>query len=449
MPTPTPTPAPTNLPTDPVALERNRVTTIMNLGTKFSIPVDAVNRLIDGGTSLDAARAAMLDYLAEQGDGANIGHNGPNRPGGQTFDNPEFHAQAAGDAIYARLSGKAPENAAARELMGVSLVDMAREMLDRQGVRNVIRMRADQVLHPENWARGPRNATITTTTSDFPSVLQGAGQRFVLDKYAAAASVLKQVARQRDVRDFREITGVQVGGFGMLEAVNEAGEFNNGSFTERAEKYRISTFGKMFNLSRQAIINDDLGSFSDVLTVMGRAAAETEAVNLVALLTANPNMSDGNAVFSAAHGNLAASGGMPTSSALSAARMAMRTQKDMDGRTPLNVVPKFIVAGAAQETEIETTLAAITPTSTSDVNVFAGKLTPLIEPRLLGNPWYLFGDPTTSPPVLEIAYLNGETEPFLDQQDGWRSDGVEYKVRHDFGAAFVDWKGAYKDPGQA
>ena len=140
---------------------------------------------------------------------------------------------------------------------------------------------------------------------------------------------------------------------------------------------------------------------------------------------------------------------VPAAAALSAARVAMRTQKDMDGITPLNVVPKFIVSGASQETAIETLLAAITPTSTSEVNVFAGKLTTLIEPRLLGNPWYLFGDPTTSPPVLEIAYLNGETEPFLDQQDGWRSDGVEYKVRHDFGAAFVDWKGAYKDPGQA
>ncbi len=432
------------VPSDPVALERVRVSTILNLGTKHDVPADSLHRMIDAGTPLDDARAAILDYLASRDDAANIGHNAP---GLRTFDNPEFHAQAASDAIYARLSGKAPTNAAARELMGVSMVDIAREMLDKRGVRNVIRMRADQVLHPENWGRGASAAFITTTTGDFPTILQGAGQRFILDQYAAAASVLKQVARKRDVRDFREITGVQVGGFGLLETVNEAGEFKNGSFTERAEKYKISAFGKMFNLSRQSIINDDLGAFSDVLTVMGRAAAETEAVNLVALLLANPVMADGNAVFSAAHNNLAATNEGPDPVSLSKARIAMRTQKDLDGKTPLNVLPKFIVAGATQETSIETSLATITPATAADVNVFSGRLTPLIEPRITGNAWYLFGDPATSPPVLEVACLNGETEPFLDQQEGWRVDGVEYKVRHDFGAAFVDWKGAYKNPG--
>lgn len=432
-----------------VALERTRISTIMSLGTKHGIPAAITARLVDNGTTLALARETILDHLATQSDALNVGHGRPG--GGGTLDDPNYHGKAVGDAIYARLSGKPPEGAA-REFMGATVVDMAREMLAKQGVQNAIRMRPADILHPGNWPnapRGPRNVTITTTTSDFPSILQGSGERFLLDRYAAAASVLKQIVRVRSAPDFRSITGIQVGGFGILEGVNEAGEFKNGQLYDRTETYKISTFGKMFNLSRQALINDDLGAFGDVLTVMGRAAAETEAVFIAALLSANPQLVDGNPVFSTAHSNLASVGAVPTAASFDPARQAMRTQKDLDGTTPLNIKPRYIVAGAAQETNIDMALATVTAPDAASVNPFAGKLEPLIEPRLAGLAWYLFGDPNTAPPVLEMAYLNGVTEPFLDSQDGWRVDGTEYKVRHDFGGGFVDWKGAYKNPGQA
>ena len=437
--------------TSAVALERTRISTIMSMGTRFGLPADMTTRMVDAGTGLPMARETIMNYLAERDDSAGIGHSSPRFQGGDTLDNPGFHGKAVGDAIYARLSGKPPEGAA-REFMGATVVDMARELLAKQGVQNAIRMRPADVLHPGNWPnapRGPRNVTITTTTSDFPSIFQGAGERFLLDRYAAAASVLKQIVRVRSAPDFRSITGIQVGGFGILENVNEAGEFKNGQLYDRTETYKISTFGKIFNLSRQALINDDLGAFSDVLTVMGRSAAETEAVFIAALITANPTLTDGNAVFSTAHGNLAGAGAVPTAASFDPARQAMRTQKDLDGTTPLNVTPRYIVAGAAQETNIDMALATVTAPDAASVNPFAGKLEALIEPRLAGLAWYLFGDPNTAPPVLEMAYLNGVTEPFLDSQDGWRVDGTEYKVRHDFGGGFVDWKGAYKNPGQA
>jgi ATP-dependent protease ClpP protease subunit len=86
---------------DAVTMERTRVSTILNLGNKHSIPDESLRRMIDAGTPLDDARSAILDYLASQGDAIRIGHNAP---GSQTFDNPEFHTQAASDAIYARLS---------------------------------------------------------------------------------------------------------------------------------------------------------------------------------------------------------------------------------------------------------------------------------------------------------------------------------------------------------
>ena len=427
---------------DAVALERTRVTTITSLCSKHRLPQQLATHLIENNTTLAAAREVILEKLAERDDALNIGHS-VSREG--TLDNPSFHAKAVGDAIYAKMSGKAPEGAA-REFMNVSVVDMAREMLARRGVQNAIRMRPNDVLRAA-LVGGPRaDISVTHTTSDFPDLLQSAGRRFLMDQFEAAGSPIKQVARERTAADFRTITGIQLGGFGTLPTIDEAGEYKNDTFKSRKESYKLSTFGKMFNLSRQSLINDDLGAFSDPLRIMARAAAETEAVALAALINSNPALSDAVALFHATHGNLAGAGAVPGLTPLSDARLAMRTQKDLDGVTPLNVTPKYLLAPPKFETTIEQILASIAAATAADVSVFAGKITPLIEPRLNGNPWYLFADPNTAP-VLEYAYLDGNQGPFFDQEEGWRVDGVEYKVRLDFGCGIVDYRGAYKNPG--
>jgi len=427
---------------DAVALERTRVTSITNLCAKHRLPQNLAAHLIENNTPLATAREIMLDKLAERDDALGIGH-GAGQHG--TLDNPSFHAKAVGDAIYAKMSGKPPEGAA-REFMNVSVVDMAREMLARSGVQNAIRMRPNDVLRAA-LVGGPRaDVSITHTTSDFPDLLQSAGRRFLMDQFEAAGSPVKQVARERTAADFRTITGIQLGGFGTLPAIDEAGEYKNDTFKSRKESYNLSTFGKMFNLSRQSLINDDLGAFSDPLRIMARSAAETEAVALAALINSNPALSDAVALFHATHGNLAGAGAVPGLTPLSDARLAMRTQKDLDGVTPLNVTPKYLLAPPKFETTIEQILASIAAATAADVSVFAGKITPLIEPRLNGNPWYLFADPNTAP-VLEYAYLDGNQGPFFDQEEGWRVDGVEYKVRLDFGCGIVDYRDAYKNPG--
>ena len=43
----------------------------------------------------------------------------------------------------------------------------------------------------------------------------------------------------------------------------------------------------------------------------------------------------------------------------------------------------------------------------------------------------MFADPMDAP-VIEVAFLNGITEPYLELKDGWSSDGVEMKVRGDY-----------------
>lgn len=443
-----------------VVAERERITQISALCEKHKLG-HMTAALIDKAVPLDRARALILEELAARGDELGIGHSAPAVVGSGTLGDPEFHAKAVGDAIYARMSGKAPEGAA-REFMGLRLIDMARDMLSVQGNRNVARMGAHEVFSQASWNNGrssqaarDRASWLQTsrgyggggTTFDFPELLQGAGERFLLDIFQAAGSPIKKVSRKRSASDFRQIYGISLSGFGQLDQLLETAEYKYRLPRERAETYKLKTFGNIFPLSRQAIINDDLGSFSDPLRIMARSAAETEAVILADILATNPQMSDGNALFSNAHGNLAGIGAAPSLDTFSAGRRSMRDQLDEDGVTPLNLPPKFILSGSAQETLIESLIATITPATTDDVNVFSGKFNQLVDPRLAGNAWYFFADPAIGP-VLEHAYLDGVEGPHLETEEGWRVDGTEFKVRMDFGAGIVGWHGAYKNPGQ-
>lgn len=181
----------------------------------------------------------------------------------------------------------------------------------------------------------------------------------------------------------------------------------------------------------------------------------TEAQLLVDLLLANtgngPTLSDNKALFHVDHKNKAAGGDIGLLSGtfdalISAGRLALRKQVGLTGEL-ISVTPKFLIVPSEQETAAEKGLVAITPTKTSDVNVFSGKLEPVVEPRLTSaTRWYLAADPAEVD-GLEYAYLEGATGPQITTRSGFEVDGVEIKVALDFGAGFVDFRSWWMNPG--
>ncbi len=67
-------------------------------------------------------------------------------------------------------------------------------------------------------------------------------------------------------------------------------------------------------------------------------------------------------------------------------------------------------------------------------------------PRLSGTRWYMLASPDVAP-VFEVVFLNGVQEPFIDQMNTWTIDGVEMKVRLDYGVGAVDYRGAITNAG--
>jgi hypothetical protein len=177
---------------------------------------------------------------------------------------------------------------------------------------------------------------------------------------------------------------------------------------------------------------------------------EFERSFLTQLLTsgagAGPVMSDGKTLFDASHGNVAAAAAPPDVDTLAAARLAMRKQTGLAGNL-IDVTPWGVLVPPDLETDTEKLLTQIRPIIVDAVNPFS-QLQLIVEPRLTDPAaWYVVADPASAGD-LEYCYLAGFPGPQTETRLGFTVDGIELKIRLDFGAGFVDWRGWYRNPGQ-
>ncbi|MEN9896044.1 MAG: hypothetical protein RIR97_1896, partial [Pseudomonadota bacterium] len=160
--------------------ERKRIADINELArsAKIDLTDELVVRAVEDGTDINAFRAAMLDKLVKREEAA------PTFPIVETRgmgDQLQKQVDARTEAIVARMSGKAPEGSA-REFMGLTLLDHARGLLEAQGV-STRGMSRESIL-------GYRGQRSMHSTSDFPLLLQGAGDRVLMEAYGNTASPL-------------------------------------------------------------------------------------------------------------------------------------------------------------------------------------------------------------------------------------------------------------------
>jgi phage major head subunit gpT-like protein/phage head maturation protease len=394
--------------------------------------------LITRGATEQEVRAAAFAALATGVQGVR-----PDQPRIQVLrsaDDPYTRATWMGEALYVRSAGTGNLSEPARQYAYASPADMARELLTLRGVSTVGMAPAAIITRSLN------------STSDFPIILGEVIGRTLRTAYAAAPSGIRAAARVTSARDFRTKTSVQLSEAPILKRLSESGEITAGSMAEASETYKVETFARKVGITRQALVNDDLGAFSDLARRFGQAAAETEAVELVALLVKNagagPLLSDGAPLFHASRHNIADPAAAISDASLSAARAAMRTRKGLSGQI-ISAPPRYLVVPAALETTAEKWLTAIQATAASDVNPFGGKLELLVEPRLdavSATRWYLCADPAVID-GLEIAYLTGSNGPLVEPVKDADTDGVTLKVLHDFGVGFVEWRSWHANAG--
>ena len=336
------------------------------------------------------------------------------------------------------------QTGSANPLRGFRLDLLARKALEVAGV-NCSGMSPMQIV----------GAAFTQTGGDFPLLLENAMHKVLQTAYATQADTWSRFCATGSVSDFRAHNRYRIGSFGNLDALNEAGEFKNKAIPD-GERSQITagTKGNIINLTRQAIINDDMGAFMNLAANFGRAARRTIEADVYALLALNsglgPTMADGDTLFHSNHGNVG-NGAAISVAALEAERVLMKSQQDVGGNDYLDLSPSVLLvptslAGTARVIN-EAQYDPDTASKLQRPNMVNGLYSDIVDTaRLSGTRRYSFANPSEAP-VIEVAFLNGDQNPFLETENGFTVDGVRWKVRMDYGVGAIDYRGATTDAG--
>jgi phage major head subunit gpT-like protein len=431
--------------------ERLRSLTIRTMARKVQLDDEVfVEDLIARGVPVADASAALIDKLAERQnkDQPETRNSQPTVvTGGLDVSVLNAKRSAMQNALLHRCDSDIKLEEASREFRGMRLIDMAREFVEMSG-GNARGLTYQELARAAlGCDRQAVRAAGMHSTSDFPLLLGSTVNRTLRDAYANAPQTWRPLGRKTSVPDFRAVTRAALGDISALEQVKEHGEYKYGTLSEDGAPIKVAKFGKIIAITWEAIVNDDLDAFTRVPQALGNAAAATESNVVWALLLGNPNFTDGTPYFHADHGNLAASGGAINTTTLAAARAAMRKQKSKAGEF-LNLAPEYLVVGPDKELEAyQFTSSVYVPAKNADINdVRNASLIVIVDARITGNQWYLYAAPSTID-TFEYAYLEGEEGVFTETREGFEVDGMEIKARLVFGAANIDFRGAYKNPG--
>lgn len=430
-----------------VAAERQRVIDIQDAVRAAGLPDDFAQNLVRSGTEIGEARAQIITELGKRTASAPVNTRIPTQI--RAGDQDETVETRAG-IVRAMLNRYQPgqyrlegDDNIGREFRGMTLIDIARECVERTGLRTRGMSRREIAGYALN-VRGMHS------TSDFPLVLENVITKTLRDAYEMAPRTFLALGRQATLPDYKEVSRVQFGEAPSLERVLEGAEYTYGTIGEAAERYRLFKYGRIFAATRELIVNDDLDALTRVPALFGRSAADLESDLFWNIVIANAAMADGQQLFSGAHANVGTPGQEISVASLGRARAAMRKQRALDGKKRLNIMARYLVVPASLETRADQFISRnLMANKAENANVFAGRLEVVAEPRLddaSETQWYLWADPAAID-TIEFAYMEGEEGVQIETQEGFDVDGLKVKARLDFGVKAIDFRGMFRDDG--
>lgn len=335
-------------------------------------------------------------------------------------------------------------------------------------------------LRPKMWEAKLEEAI---TTTDFPYLFGQILDREVLARYKVWVADWKSYFSVRTLRDFREVYRHKViGNDNRLPKVAEKGEYLISPVSECRYHYHLHKYGRQFDISWEAVINDDMGAFDDVAQRMANAAIRTEAFNATSTfvdaggphhdLFGDPIEDCEQDVVNV--GNLAL-----TILNLETTLQLMAAQTDPNGE-PIAVRGVHLVVPPALEftarqiltsaVKMWTESAAGGPTPYPMTNVVSqvglqlhvDPYIPVIDLVAPNTTWYLFADPSQGA-AMEFGYLRGHETPEICMKASdkvsvggaaispfsgdFATDNVFYRVRIVKGSTQLDPRFAYSQVG--
>ncbi len=417
------------------AMNKERIDGINAAFTAFPQFADIKNSCIaDAGINADKAKDMILAKLGE------------NTTPSATIPNRTIihsgNGNIVGDSIRAHLMARAgyEKAEASNGYTSYNLKELARASLGDRGIGMAGLNQMQMVA-----------LAFTHSSSDFGNILLDVANKSVLKGWTAAQESFELFTRKGQLSDFKVSKRVGLEEFGSLRKVREGAEYKYITLGDNGADIALATYGELFSITRQCIINDDMSVLTSIPEKMGAAAKATIGDLVFAILTGNPLMADGKNLFHSGHKNLGS--GAPSAESLAVLAELMESQTT-GGKTPraLNIMPEFVLCPP----NLKRTLTQIIKSSSvkgADIN--AGIANPMqdfaeviSESRLKldsAKAYYLAAGQGND--TIEVAYLDGIDTPYIEQQQGFTIDGVATKVRIDAGVAPLDHRGLVKSTG--
>ena len=124
----------------------------------------------------------------------------------------------------------------------------------------------------------------------------------------------------------------------------------------------------------------------------------------------------------------------------------MREQKTTDALDYLNLLPAFLLCGAAKEVEALKMMNQVIAAQTSNVNIFANSMQVIVDPRISGNKWFVIASPSLID-TIEVSYLDGMSGPEITSEKDFETDGMKMKCKHVVGVKAIDYRGMVYNSG--
>lgn len=308
------------------------------------------------------------------------------------------------------------------------------------------------------------------SVADFPTYMSHIQRHTFLGRFQEQVGEFAQWTRPMSVPDFETYTTSRFGRFPDMPRHTLGGEYPRVGLSEIAgPSIRIIEWGFAWDLTRRLILSDRLDKLRDLPSLAADSDARTKSKRAVAILEANGNTYDGNALFSVAHANIGSTtltADITGANLILTAILAIRVQTDPEGYKVVNPKTGFTLLYPTALLNIVNQLLnndtlpfdASSGTSVLRNNPLRGyNITGVEEPYLTdANNWYLIADATTeNGPVIRLT-LNGNETPFIgllrpevaaiyggDEPYSFEFDKVSYKNRDDFEFLLNEWRNAY------